>query len=162
MKAIISKCIFLMFIFVITSCATYSKNECTNFSWDKRGYSSAINGKRVDSGLLHYYKNCNDKYGVKPQDELFKQGYAEGLKVFCTPGYAEKFANRGGEYIGTCTPEQEKEFLKPYAKGVNQYYKNRVYDLEREIDRLEHEVSSLRSDKARLEHGLINCRSGGY
>ena len=156
----INKCIFLITTLALTSCATYSKQDCANFSWDKRGYISALNGQKKEYGLLHYYRACNDKHGIKPQDQLFKTGYDRGLKAFCTPEYADKFAKRGGEYIGTCTKEQENDFLKPYAKGVNQFYKNRVYDLERQIDRLENEVSSLRHDKSRLEHGLTNCRAG--
>jgi len=154
MKKIIKPLISILFPIFLLSCATYSKKECESFNWDQRGYRSALRGEVKEDRLSYYYVTCNDKYAVKPEDQSFNTGYEKGLKRFCTADYAKEFARRGGEYVGTCTPEQEKSFLKPYAKGVNQFYKTRVYALERKVSDLESEVSSLESEKYRLQSEL--------
>lgn len=140
-------------------CSTYSKKQCESFDWDSRGYMSALKGERQELGVAYYYKECSDKYGVQPQEKEFSVGYGRGLKVFCTPDFAVEFASKGGEYAGICTAEQEKGFMKPYIKGINVYYKNKVDELESKVSRLESENSSLESDKRSLEGEVSDLES---
>ncbi len=152
--------LFIFTSFIICSCATYTKRECSNFDWKRQGHLSALKGNVKEKGISHYYRECNKKYGIKPHEEQFSIGYQQGLKVFCTPAYAEKFADKGGVYEGTCSKKQENVFLKPYVKGINIFYKNRVSELESEVHRLENEVHNLENEKSILESDLDSCRSG--
>lgn len=138
------------FVF-LTACSTYSKRQCSNFDWRSRGFLSATEGESQNHGIAHYRKACAVEHDVQPDFQEFKVGYEKGLKVFCTADHARLYASRGGEYLGTCPKETEKEFLKPYITGINHYYKNQVSDLEREVSKLENEVNDLKNQVSNLE-----------
>lgn len=142
------------------ACSTYSKKECASFDWSHRGYLAALDGKHEEVGLAHYHKECRNEYDIHLDEEQFKLGYKKGLKVFCTPEYGERHGSRGGDYQGICSEENEKGFLKPYVKGINEFYKRRVTDLEAEVGNLRSKISSLESEKSSLESQLNSCRSG--
>lgn len=142
----------------VTGCTTYSRSQCENFDWQNRGYNSALKGQSTPEGLAHYQKECAEVHEVVPNTVEFEKGYKKGNQIFCTGDYAEKFGLKGGEYrSGICGEESEKAFLKPYIKGINVYYKNRVSELEYQVADLESEVSDLESKVSSLESEVNSC-----
>ncbi len=78
--------------------------------------------------------------------------YTEGLRVFCTPASAYRFGTAGGVYQNVCPKNLENDWLSEYRKGRKIYLAAAVVEKEREIQRLDGEISRLESQRTSLSH----------
>lgn len=115
-------------------CASLSKEACLGGDWYGIGYKDGSYG-RIYSRLVEHQRACLE-HNVSPDENMYRQGWDDGLKIYCT---AEKGYDEGegrGKYEGACPPELEPGFLKGYLLGLDAAENNlirKVYRINREI-----------------------------
>lgn len=131
--------LILFFLNLVTGCATLTKDECLYGDWRTIGYDDGAAGQ-PPARISEHQKSCVE-YGITPDFTLYHQGYAQGVKLFCTRqnGYDKGVA--GYSYTGICPPELENDFLAGYRPG-------------RELHQLRQEHNELANDLERIERSL--------
>lgn len=124
------------------ACATMDKSECREADWRTIGLEDGAAGRTV-SYIGNHRKACAE-HGVTPDLAAYRSGHAIGVRQFCVPanGFSQGRAGRG--YEGICPSELERGFLAAHATG------HRLYDLNREIDRLQRDARQMDADRAVL------------
>ena len=118
-------------IFILSSCASLSPEQCKNADWRQIGYTDGANGE--PAGRLQEHASACAKANVKPDLEAYLSGRMEGLLSYCQPENGFEVGRRGRpDNVGDCPPHLRAPFLDQYRQG-------------REINGLEGEVQRLRS-----------------
>lgn len=118
-------------IFILSSCASLSPEQCKNADWRQIGYTDGANGE--PAGRLQEHASACSKANVKPDLEAYLSGRMEGLLSYCQPENGFEVGRRGRpDNVGDCPPHLRAPFLDQYRQG-------------REINGLEGEVQRLRS-----------------
>jgi len=123
----------LVFILVLSGCATLSKSECQTGDWrnvgeidGRAGYSSARFGEHNEA--------CS-KHGISIDRDLYQQGYQSGLTQYCTTDNAAKVGIAGRSYANVCTGEIGLSFVRVYREA------NDIYTIDQAISSLQSSIS---------------------
>jgi outer membrane murein-binding lipoprotein Lpp len=152
------KLILIVAVLGLAGCSTFSKEQCEKMDWKSQGFASANKGDTFGEGMAYYGHKCGEEHAVQVDSQRFKQGYEEGLKVFCIPENGYDAGNRGITYKGTCSQNSEDKFLSKYLTGNAAFMKRRVTELEGQVRSLESEVSTLKSELSSKESELSTLR----
>ena len=57
---------------------------------------------------------------------MYADGYASGLKDFCTKDSGLRWGRKGKDYLATCPRAIENDFLNGYSKGNLEYEKLQI------------------------------------
>lgn len=118
-------------VFILSSCASLSPEQCKNADWRQIGYTDGANGE--PAGRLQEHASACAKADIKPDLEAYLSGRMEGLLSYCQPENGFEVGRRGRpDNVGDCPPHLRAPFLDQYRQG-------------REINALEGEVQRLRS-----------------
>jgi len=128
-------------ILALSGCAGMDQAECVTADWRTIGFEDGTAG-RTQGRIGDYRRECAE-HGVSPDLAMYQQGYAEGVRNFCTESNAFNQGRSGVSYHGICPGELEQDFLAAYSLG-------------REHHVLYGQVSSLR---ARIESSKARIRS---
>ena len=106
-------------IFILgTSCAhRLTKSECTSKDPFKLGKSLAYKGYK--SSVLKYIQKTCKKHGVEYKSAIFKKGWFEGMKEFCTDNRGFHWGATRKEDPKICTEELRPNFERGYSRGRN-------------------------------------------
>lgn len=106
---------------VLAGCASVrmDKADCAKADWYELGRQDALHGNGV--GYFAKYTNECGAVGVPVDLAALENGHAVGLPLFCTSEAGLKFGRGGGNYGGTCSVEQEKEFVPAFEAGRKEY-----------------------------------------
>ena len=121
----------------VSGCATMSQEECLVSDWQSVGYEDGTRGASV--GTISKYRKTCAKHGVSPDLQAYRQGYEEGVVVYCQPARGFNEGSRGRSYSGVCPADLEPEFLDGYQAG------RQLYDLRAGVNR----TSNLINQKER-------------
>ncbi|HAG90231.1 MAG TPA: hypothetical protein DCL41_00065 [Bdellovibrionales bacterium] len=145
--------ILVSLFFVISSCATLSKEECVTMDWEQRGKVDALEGKTSDV-FVDYTKTCA-KHGIQPAQEGYMKGRAEGLKHFCTYENGQQFGLKGNNYEGVCPMEMEPAFMRGYEIGRKEFLlkvkEQELKEREEELKRKEEEAEAHHAILTRIQ-----------
>ena len=137
----------LSLIFVLSACASLSKEECTQGNWFDIGYSDGKSGQRITQ-LSDHREACLE-YHVSPDATAYKQGREQGLLRYCTAENALQEGLSGDSYYGVCPVNLEPAFIKKYDQGHS------IYKLQEKIEQHNSRISSINynldSDKRRAK-----------
>lgn len=136
----------VVFLAVLSGCATMSGEECATADWSAVGYEDGANGYPAER-LGDHRKACA-KHGYSPDLAAYRQGREQGLVEYCQPGRGFKTGERGASYHGVCPVDLEEDFLTGYRIGHHLYelrsnIKKKSADIDwnaREIRKLEKKV----------------------
>lgn len=140
-------------VLALSGCATMSEDECLTSDWNAIGYEDGARGYTMQQ--FSNRREACAKHGVTPDFRAYQSGRNEGLVSFCQPSRGYNLGVSGGTYHGVCDVAMEEEFLDAYRVGHQLYglrsnvqsANNRIYNKEREIERVE---STIRSKEALL------------
>ncbi len=133
----IKKLLILLFISsFISGCATLNEAECFSANWYDLGFDNALSGKK--SSFVSQHTSACKKYEITPDFELYREGWQQGVKKFCTAESGFRYGIAGNYYRNTCSIDTESEFLKGFNPA------RRIAQKKREISNLKNEVSSIR------------------
>jgi hypothetical protein len=102
-------------------CASLSKGECMNASWEDIGIRDGANG-RPEEYLIQHATACA-KVNVAPDRDAYLHGREQGLERFCVPQRAVRLGDYGSGFdVGICRNFDQERLQDAYDKGrdVNQ------------------------------------------
>jgi len=116
----------------MTGCASLSKSECMNASWEDIGIRDGANG-RPEEYLIQHSTACA-KVGVSPDRGAYLHGREQGLERFCVPNRAYQIGEYGSGFdVGICRNFDQERLQDAYEKG-------------REVHQRSDELSSIDSE----------------
>lgn len=137
---------------MLAGCASgLSKDECRVADWYAIGYEDGVRG-HGEQRIAEHRKACA-RHEVSMDLERYRRGRDEGLTEYCTASSGYQQGRRGRTYNGVCPQRTEADFLAAYREG------RRVYDAERELERLDRRLSGRYSRLDEIEttmrdHGI--------
>lgn len=136
---------------LLAGCATMDKSECRAADWRAVGFEDGAAGRAV-SHIGQHRRACAE-HGVAPDLAAYRGGHAEGARHFCNPANGFRQGRTGRDYSGLCPADLEDEFLAAHATGRH------LYDLQREIDRLQSDTVGMHEDLQTLLHRRDNLEN---
>ena len=106
-------------IFLLTGCASMSKEDCLVTDWYEVGRMDGMHGK-PRTGLQNRAKACLE-YGISADRVAYYKGHDEGLKHYCTEQRGFEMGRQGQVYRSVCPPDLEKDFRAGYQNGVKSF-----------------------------------------
>lgn len=99
----------------LVSCQTISEDDCLTGAWSEFGYEDGLNGRSSDR-ISDYAKRCQE-FGVKPDMNVYLDGYNLGIRKYCTyeRGYAR--GEKGESYNQNCSGPLATDFALGYDEG---------------------------------------------
>lgn len=132
----------------LSACASLSEDECRGGDWRAIGYQDGKIG-RYPTYLSEHAEACSE-YGIAPNQSLWMQGRAEGLKHYCTVENAYRKGRNGTALNGVCS--RNLSALEAANDHGFEYYK-----IGRKIARIESEIEEIeRTLDQHLEDGVIS------
>jgi hypothetical protein len=120
---------------LLASCATLSEEACRQGDWRGIGYVDGTEG-RLETHVQRHAEACSG-LGITPDVARWREGRAEGLRLYCRPERAYRIGREGRTFNPVCEGHDLGALATAYERG------RRYYDLGMEIDRLETEVDAL-------------------
>jgi hypothetical protein len=114
--------VILFGLLMMAGCATLNKEECLRGDWRDVGYKDGVSGEPADRYAKHR-EACAD-HGVQPDERLYMNGRAEGLREYCQIDNAFQTGLKGKQYKGVCPPDIQSLFLR-YNDAAYAVYKTR-------------------------------------
>jgi hypothetical protein len=133
-------------LLTLSGCSGMDQAECTTADWRVIGYEDGTAG-RNQTRIGEYRKACAE-HGITPDLAEYKEGYAEGVRNFCTESSGFNYGRRGGAYDGICPQGMEPDFLAGYSLGREHYV------LSREVSSLNSRISRNKSRIDSLENSI--------
>jgi len=113
----------------MSGCASLSKSECMNASWEDIGIRDGANGQ-PEEYLIKHSTACA-KVHVVPDRGAWLHGREKGLERFCVPHRAYQIGENGSGFdVGICRNFDQERLQDAYEKG-------------REVNRTANEISSI-------------------
>ncbi len=142
-----NKCIIAAGIALsLTACSGMDQAECNAADWRTIGFEDGTAG-RTQASIGEYRKACAE-HGVTPDLAQYQEGYAEGVRNFCSESSGFNHGRRGGNYQGVCPRDLEPDFLAGYSLGRDHYV------LSREVSTLNSRINSSKSRIRSLEDSI--------
>jgi len=138
-------------IFILSSCASLSPEQCKNADWRQIGYTDGANGE--PAGRLQEHASACAKTNVKPDLEAYLSGRMEGLLSYCQPENGFEVGRRGRpDNVGDCPPHLRAPFLDQYRQG------REINGLEGEVQRLQSMLQNDQNEARRSDRRMEDIR----
>lgn len=146
-------------LFILASCQTLSKEECTSADWRVIGEQDGAAGRDPQKRFGDHAKSC-ERAGVNANQTLWNQGYQIGLIRFCTPISGLAHGQKGGVYANNCPIDLAANFRAGYDLGLKHFSKTR------EISKLRNRINSvefsIRDKEKKISEGKVDQRDAEY
>ncbi len=129
-------------LLLLGGCSALSEEQCRAGDWYQLGYQDGQQG-RTRQRLQEYTKACQE-YRIQPDGLRWQEGYERGLEGYCQPQLAYSKGRAGQPYRGVCP--DDASFRAEYQRG------RAVYELHREVSRLEKALAQLHEEQDQLWH----------
>jgi hypothetical protein len=122
-------------------------NPCQAIDWWEVGRTDGASGA-APTKIIEYEKRC-EPYHVKVEDDLYQNGYDEGLVDFCTPTQGIEVGRTGQPYLKVCPANLEAAFLKGMDRGV------RIRKLEAENMEIERRIQEANAKQSAIANAEL-------
>ena len=149
-------------IYLLSGCATLSKEECMVGDWQAIGYNDGVAGYHSER-LASHAKACA-KASIAPDYQGWERGRQLGLKQYCTTSNAYNVGRRGRKLNNVCPIAMVNTLKNANQRGLDYYALERqieednrlLDDYQNEFDKLENgemlDFSNEKEARARLLH----------
>lgn len=120
---------------ILGGCATLTPEECQYADWRAIGYEDGVEGQELT--IISRHRQACAKVGVTPDIDAYREGRAEGIRIFCEPGNGYRLGREGYSYTGVCPNDLEGEFLAAHAEGMV------IFHLESDVQRVVSEIAGV-------------------
>ncbi len=142
---------------LLSGCASISREECQVGDWAAIGERDGADGRVADTQFGRHVSACA-KVDIIPDRAAWEQGYATGLRSYCTPQTGLREGEAGRPYRNVCPSADEAGFLLGHDLGLSAYRQRaRIEEIRREIAQLQR-FSSVRSDDPLSEGAARRAR----
>lgn len=150
----------------LASCATMNESECRYADWEDIGQRDAQAG-RVRQYFSEHASACSE-HGISADKSAYRQGWEQGIVLFCTPENAWQRGIGGQGYNNSCPQLSAAAFRQAYTLGRDLYAaRQAVGSLEIKLENVrkkllkddteDAEFDELRSERKRLKHELYEA-----
>lgn len=115
MKNVVYAVPFALSLFLLSSCATLTPEQCKTGDWKNIGLSDGAQGHPL-SRLDEHRKACG-KAGISIDTEIYIRGRDEGLTRYCTPVSGFTVGRNGRAHGNVCPVELAGLFEAGYVLG---------------------------------------------
>ena len=147
----------LTLLLLLTACTTISKTDCLERDWQQQGFDDGSEG--VAAAQVESYAESCSRHDVQFDRDVYLEGHAGGIRLFCEPDSAFEKGERGYRYaMGLCPADLESFFLGEYLIGLD------FYGVYRTIDELERNLAQNYNMISQLNGSIdsaISRASGG-
>lgn len=165
MKFVAALFVTLGAVFLLSSCASLSKEECLTSDWQVIGQRDGAQGEDPQRQFQRHITAC-EKVKVTPNHTLWNQGYQQGLINYCTPVRGLSVGQEGRTYLRVCPASSERGFLNGYVLGKKEHsvkasinsLENRRVQLNTEIDDLVDKAAKAKAGEAGSIKNDINTK----
>jgi len=134
---------------VLVSCATVSKDSCSQKNWEEVGEANAKNGK-TDLSVNYFAKKCKS-LGVPPNIESFNKGVKKGLISYCSNEKAYEFGVRNLIYdLQLCPNDNYKALSTEYYRGLIEFRAEIRGDIKNNLLRNNNEIKETLREIERM------------
>lgn len=131
-------------IYLLSACATLTKQECVVGDWQAIGYNDGVAGYYSDR-LASHAKACA-KTSVTPDYQLWERGRQLGLKQYCTVTSAYNVGRRGRKLNNVCPIALASSLQVANQKGLDYYTLDSQLDKDRRLlETAEEEFKKLKN-----------------
>ena len=148
--------IILAGMLILTGCATLNKEQCLRGDWRGVGWTDGMNGE--PAVRIEQHREACAEYGVRPDQKLYMDGRAEGLRQYCELDNAFQTGLDGKPYKNVCPPDIHPLFLRYHNAAYE------VYQARRQIEQLHDNITykynqmesrkTSKEDKIRLRRAI--------
>lgn len=124
----------LPILFLLSGCATLSRDQCQQGDWFGIGLADGQVGQAMNR-LDQHNKACAE-YGIGVDSQQYLQGRAQGLNDYCRLDNAFDSGLRGQRYQRVCPPSMDAVFDRYNAAAYE------VYELRRDFDSIDSQLAS--------------------
>ena len=129
----------VLLAYLLSACATLSKEECLHADWHQIGFEDGSKGK--DILILAKHRKACAKAGVTADRVAYENGYRQGLFRYCTYTNALSLGSRGVKKPDFCPTLTQPEFDLGYAHGVERFQKQQLINtINGDIQRIERQI----------------------
>lgn len=107
----------LLIIFILSACASLSKDECLTADWQLIGYEDGLSGNSPNRISAH--REACAKHGITPDRSAYIRGYDQGILNYCNYGLGLRNGQSGNAVLAVC-PDQS-DYHSGYAQGLVSY-----------------------------------------
>ncbi|QDG75097.1 DUF2799 domain-containing protein [Labrenzia sp. PHM005] len=151
-------------LLLLAGCETVSQEQCVAGDWEALGQADAANGHDL-SRFEKIVKDCG-RHGVTPDAALYRNGWNQGVLIYCTPQNGFSLGRQGKRLNNICPVQLAAAFESSHALGRRIWTaEDRVRDLETLLSSKERQITRLRSELDDFSCGgksgedLQNCRN---
>lgn len=134
-------------IFLLSSCATLSKQQCLIGDWQAIGYNDGVSGYSSER-LASHAKACA-KASVTPDYLAWERGRKLGLKQYCTTNNAYNIGRRGRKLNNVCPAAAVNDLHLANQRGLA------YYDLDTQLDKDKRLIEEYQDEFDKLEGGAM-------
>jgi hypothetical protein len=133
-------------------CSGLSKSDCTNTNWKEKGVVDGTSGQAAEK-ILKTEKVCSKKGAEFPITE-YKNGWLEGIAVYCSPQNGFKLSSEGKKVdVENCPIEFRPALLQNIKLGQE------FAGVESKIKSLEKDKSSMKEEKQDVKEKISKIES---
>lgn len=129
--------IILICLFLVSGCATLSREECMVGDWRGLGLQDGLMGE-PSQRLSEHMQACGE-YHIAVDNNAYFAGREQGLREYCRIDNAFNQGLNGRPYHRVCPPEIDGWFSQYHAAAYN------IYQNRSELDRISSEISGKES-----------------
>lgn len=139
------KKLFIPFLLLfINACTTMSKDACVSQDWRDYARERIQIVPRDFNGLANMAKAACEEHNIAPNLEALKQGYVEGLNIFCqSKNVWEKGLEGESVNLNYCPSANRKKLQRVYEAAS---YIHEIEELEEKAVGLEDEIARLNDE----------------
>lgn len=134
-------------IFLLSGCATLSKQECLIGDWQAIGYNDGVSGYQSDR-LASHAKACA-KASVTPDYQAWERGRQLGLEQYCLTDNAYNLGRRGHKLNNVCPAAITSTLQQANQRGLE------YYALESQLDKDQHLLEEYQEEFDKLKSGEL-------
>ncbi len=150
MKTYVRKLPTLAIVFLLSGCASLSKEECQQGDWYGIGFSDGVQGRSL--ARFDQHREACAEHGVRVDISTYETGRYKGLRRFCSASNAYRHGELLQRYDGICPAELEQDYLSNYIAGLEgalQQTENHYDELAKEFEDTERLLIYLEEKIAR-------------
>lgn len=143
-------------LFLIAGCSSTSKNDCTGTNWKSQGVVDGKKGINAEK-ILKTEETCSKK-GVEFPITEYKEGWMEGIAVYCAPENGYEMAKKGKSLNVEVCPIEFRPALEENIKKGKEFAaaEAQMKKLEKQKEKLKEKRENQKEEISKIEGKLEN------
>jgi hypothetical protein len=139
---------FPLLLLTLTGCATLNENQCLTADWGELGRQDGRAG--YTAARLAEHREACLKHGVRPDEQRYADGRAQGLHDYCILDNAIREGINGRRYQSVCPSGIDHDFRDLNDAAYRVYIARKdIVAIDNALDSLERELRNTKTSEKR-------------